>query len=169
MSKAKNGATTSHGKPGEYDVSFDVKNGDASETVNIIVKVQAEAITAVRKAISTCTTAGKDGKPYPSAHSAVRVDVNGQSVNLADLLIAIGQKFPMVGGKRINGAGLDAAKRRLAVRAITEGFKAAGAVFTRPAKGGVLVYLPENAPSSVKDGTSGSRGDAGKALASILS
>jgi hypothetical protein len=167
VAKGKNGTAKAAGKAGQYDVQFTVKDGDKNVTVPAVVKVTAESITAVRKAIATCTTLGKDGKPYPGAHSAVRVDVEGESVNLTDLLIAIGQTYPMIEGKTVNG-DLDASKRRLAVRAITAGFVAAGAVFTRPVRGGIMFYLPENAPTSVKDGGS-SRGNASKALASILS
>ncbi len=156
--KNGNGKAVNAGKVGVFTVIAEIDGKD----VKLLVNVTADVIAQARAAVVACTTAGKDGKAYPCAYSRTAVDVGGESVTVTDLLVAIAQANPVFDGKPANGK----AERKTVLRFLTGGLVLAGALVTRGARGGMLYYLPENAPAGA-NGTP--RGDAGKALAALTS
>ena len=141
-----------------YNVTTEIDGKDVSLPVN----VTAEVIAQARSAVKACTTKGKDGKAFPCAYSRTAVEVDGESVTVTDLFVAIAQANPVFDGKPANGK----AERATILRFLTGGLVKAGAIATRGARGGMLYYLPENAPAGA-NGTP--RGDASKALAALTS
>ena len=152
----KNGTPQAAGKAGTYTVSANLRSGQAVK--DVAVKVSAECIATVRKAVTACIlppyTNKRGQKITPKgAHTTFSVTVNGQRIRFGNVLLAIASKEGML--PKTNGsdpADATGDSRKLVMRLITGALEQAGVVKVRASGFGAMIYLPENAPESTSGG-----------------